>query len=175
MKECMEELEKFIVQPDSALNDPLIRAGMAHAQFETIHPFLDGNGRMGRLLIVLMLINEGALDDPWLCVSLPVKKSREEYYERLQSTRTTGDWTVWLLYFLRIVAEAAGDARKRPPEKPTPCSCARPEKIRNQIGAQKLRAAAVHQRCSAFPSPPFPGWQSSPGFPNPRSKARWIA
>ena len=150
MKECMEELEKFIVQPDSALNDPLIRAGMAHAQFETIHPFLDGNGRMGRLLIVLMLINEGALDDPWLCVSLPVKKSRREYYERLQSTRTTGDWTVWLLYFLRVVAEAAGDAEKTAREANALFLRDR-EKIRNEIGAQSSAPAAVHQALQRFP------------------------
>ena len=108
LDECVAALEKFVAAPDQR-GDPLIRAGLAHAQFETIHPFLDGNGRLGRLLIVLMLINEDALDDPWLYVSLPIKKTRDEYYRRLDAVRKNDDWTGWLLYFLSVVAEAADD------------------------------------------------------------------
>ena len=147
--QCMAELEEFIVQLDDAL-DPLIRAGMAHAQFETIHPFRDGNGRMGRLLIVLMLVNEKALDDPWLYVSLPIKKSRQEYYERLQATRTTGDWTDWLLYFLRVVTEAADDAEKTAQEA-NALFLRDQEKIRNEIGVQSPAPAAVHEALQRFP------------------------
>ena len=108
LTECAGALEKFITEPDGRW-DPLIRAGLAHVQFETIHPFLDGNGRLGRLLIMLMIINDGALDDPWLYVSLPIKKTRGEYYRRLTAVRAEGDWAGWLLYFLGAVAEAAAD------------------------------------------------------------------
>ena len=168
--QCMAELETFIVRPDGALNDPLIRAGMAHAQFETIHPFLDGNGRIGRLLIVLMLINEGALDDPWLYVSLPIKKSRQEYHERLQSTRATGDWTAWLLYFLRVVAEAAGDAEKTAREANALFLRDR-EKSKMKSARKAPRRPRSTRRCSAFPSPPCFSWQNSPGFPQPAVKS----
>ena len=165
---CMEELEKFIVQTDSAL-DPLIRAGMAHAQFETIHPFLDGNGRMGRLLIVLMLINEGALDDPWLYVSLPIKKSREEYYDHLQATRTTGDWTDWLLYFLQVVAQAAGNAEKTAREADTLFQRDR-EKIRNEIGVQSPALVEVHQALLRFPIASILRLAKQSGFSQPTVK-----
>ena len=168
--QCMAELETFIVQPDGALNDPLIRAGMAHAQFETIHPFLDGNGRMGRLLIVLMLINEGALDDPWLYVSLPIKKSRQEYHERLQSTRATGDWTAWLLYFLRVVAEAAGDAEKTAREANALFLRDR-EKIKNEIGAQSPAPTAVHQALQRFPIASMLQLAKQSGFSQPAVKS----
>ena len=166
----MAELETFIVQPDGALNDPLIRAGMAHAQFETIHPFLDGNGRIGRLLIVLMLINEGALDDPWLYVSLPIKKSRQEYHERLQSTRATGDWTAWLLYFLRVVAEAAGDAEKTAREANALFLRDR-EKIKNEIGAQSPAPTAVHQALQRFPIASMLQLAKQSGFSQPAVKS----
>ena len=108
LTECIGALETFITEPDDNW-DPLIRAGLVHAQFEIIHPFLDGNGRLGRLLIVLMLINDRVLDDPWLYVSLPIKKTRSEYYRRLRAVHTEADWTGWLLYFLGAVAEAAAD------------------------------------------------------------------
>lgn len=147
--ECMGQLEKFIAEPDGTL-DPLIRAGMAHAQFETIHPFWDGNGRMGRLLVVLMLVNEGVLDDPLLYVSLPIKKSRRDYYDQLQSTRESGDWTGWLLYFLRVVAEAAESAREAALEVGA-LFRRDEESIAKKIGVKSPAVFAVHKALRLFP------------------------
>ncbi len=88
----------------------LIKAALAHAQFETIHPFLDGNGRLGRLLITLLLCAEGVLREPLLYLSLYFKQHREEYYDLLQRTRMTGDWEAWLRFFLTGVRETADQA-----------------------------------------------------------------
>ncbi len=85
----------------------LIRCGLAHAQFETIHPFLDGNGRVGRLLITLMLCEERALSRPLLYLSLFLKAHRSEYYDRLTAIRSHGHWEPWLLFFLRGVSATA--------------------------------------------------------------------
>ncbi len=85
----------------------LIRCGLAHAQFETIHPFLDGNGRVGRLLITLMLCEERALSRPLLYLSLFLKAHRSEYYDRLTAIRQQGHWEQWLLFFLRGVSTTA--------------------------------------------------------------------
>lgn len=86
---------------------PLIRAGLAHAQFETIHPFLDGNGRMGRLLVTLMLAASGAVRRPVLYLSYFLLKHREEYIEKLQRVRDNGDWEGWLLFFLTGIEETS--------------------------------------------------------------------
>jgi Fic family protein len=106
---CMGALEKFLH------NDPeptplLIKAALAHVQFETIHPFLDGNGRMGRLLITLLLCGEGALKEPMLYLSLYFKANRDAYYDWLQRVRETGDWEGWLRFFLTGVEETAQGA-----------------------------------------------------------------
>ena len=85
----------------------LVRCGLAHAQFETIHPFLDGNGRMGRLLITLMLCEAGALTRPLLYLSLFLKAHRAEYYDRLTAIRQQGHWEQWLMFFLRGVSSTA--------------------------------------------------------------------
>jgi len=85
----------------------LIRCGLAHAQFETIHPFLDGNGRVGRLLITLMLCEEKALSRPLLYLSLFLKAHRAEYYDRLTAIRMQGHWEQWLMFFLRGVSATA--------------------------------------------------------------------
>ena len=85
----------------------LVRAALAHVQFETIHPFLDGNGRIGRLLITLLLCNEGVLPEPMLYLSLYLKKNRAAYYDLLQRVRLTGDWEAWLDFFFDGVAETA--------------------------------------------------------------------
>jgi len=85
----------------------LIRCGLAHAQFETIHPFLDGNGRVGRLLITLMLCEAGALTRPLLYLSLFLKAHRAEYYDRLTAIRQHGHWEQWLVFFLRGVSSTA--------------------------------------------------------------------
>jgi Fic family protein len=89
---------------------PLIRAGLSHAQFETIHPFLDGNGRLGRLLITFMLCQEGVLRRPLLYLSAFLKEHRAEYYDRLQAVREEGRWEEWLAFFLRGVREVATSA-----------------------------------------------------------------
>jgi Fic family protein len=89
---------------------PLIRIGLAHAQFETIHPFLDGNGRVGRLLITFLLCERALLAKPVLYISWYLRANRQEYYDRLQQTRDRGDWEGWLKFFLRGIAEVADQA-----------------------------------------------------------------
>jgi Fic family protein len=85
----------------------LVRCALAHAQFETIHPFLDGNGRVGRLLVTLMLCEDGALSRPLLYLSLYLKAHRAEYYDRLTAIRTQGHWEAWIAFFLRGVSLTA--------------------------------------------------------------------
>jgi Fic family protein len=106
---CMSQLEKFLHDDQTAL-PLLIRAGLAHAQFESIHPFLDGNGRIGRLLITFMLCAEGILREPVLYLSLFFKQHRRLYYDRLTATRYSGDWTGWLDFFLQAVRDTANQA-----------------------------------------------------------------
>jgi Fic family protein len=105
---ALAELDRWIHRSDGL--PPLVRAGLAHAQFETIHPFLDGNGRIGRLLITLLVEHWKLLDAPLLYLSLAFKRHREEYYQRLSAIRTEGDWEGWTLFFLNSVIEAADDA-----------------------------------------------------------------
>lgn len=88
----------------------LVRAGLAHAQFETIHPFLDGNGRLGRLLVTLMLVREGAMRAPLLYLSAFLTAHKPDYYAKLTAIRERGDWEGWLAFFLRGVREVATDA-----------------------------------------------------------------
>ena len=88
----------------------LVKAGLVHVQFETIHPFLDGNGRLGRLLVTLLLCVEGAMREPLLYLSLYLKTHRQIYYDLLQRVRTHGDWEAWLEFFLEGVAETATNA-----------------------------------------------------------------
>ena len=107
--DCLGELEQFLHATEDGIS-PLARAGLAHVQFETIHPFLDGNGRLGRLLIVLMLCDAGLLDEPSLYLSLYFKSRREEYYQRLDTVRTQGDWEGWLRFFFDGVAATSGQA-----------------------------------------------------------------
>jgi len=102
---CLSTLERFI-HDDSPL-PPLVRAGLMHAQFKTIHPFLDGNGRVGRLLITLFLVEKTLLRKPVLYLSYYFKKNRAEYYDRLQAVRDRGDWEGWLLFFLEGVASVS--------------------------------------------------------------------
>ena len=106
---CMAALEKFINQPTDA-TPVLIKAALAHVQFETIHPFLDGNGRLGRLLIALLLHQGGLLTQPLLYLSLYFKQHRSMYYELLDRVRMQGDWEAWVDFFLEGVAETAQGA-----------------------------------------------------------------
>jgi Fic family protein len=106
---AITNLERFL--NDARAPPPLlIRGGGAHAQFETIHPFLDGNGRVGRLLITLLLCADGVLSQPLLYLSLYLKQHRGAYYDHLQRIRFDGDWEAWLRFFLRGVVEVADGA-----------------------------------------------------------------
>jgi len=107
--DCMSSLERFLHAGEDGL-PVLIRVGLAHAQFETIHPFLDGNGRLGRLLIAFQLCHAGVLGDPLLYLSLYLKQNRTTYYDLLDRVRRTGDWEAWLAFFLEGVRVTAADA-----------------------------------------------------------------
>ena len=112
--DCMAALERFVHANDGL--PVLIRAGLAHVQFETIHPFLDGNGRVGRLLITLLLCDAGVLRQPLLYLSLYFKQHRGDYYDLLNHVRRTGDWEGWLAFFLegvRATAEGAVATSRR--------------------------------------------------------------
>ncbi|RYG47623.1 Fic family protein [bacterium] len=108
MQIALGELEAFI--HDEAPTPSLIKVGLAHAQFETIHPFLDGNGRVGRLLITFLLCEKGILQRPLLYLSYYFKQHRSEYYDHLQAVRDGGDWEGWLKFFLRGVHQVAQEA-----------------------------------------------------------------
>jgi Fic family protein len=104
---ALGHLEKFLHADDIP---SLLKAALAHAQFESIHPFLDGNGRVGRILIPLLLVSDGQIERPWLYLSLYFKKHRQRYYSLLQSIRTEGTWEEWVDFFLEAVASTADDA-----------------------------------------------------------------
>jgi Fic family protein len=108
MVEAMSELEKFLNEEDDM--DLLIKIGLAHYQFETIHPFLDGNGRIGRLLISLFLIERKILSHETLYISYFLKRNRIEYYDRLMEVRTKGNFEQWIKFFLLAVYESAEDS-----------------------------------------------------------------
>ena len=107
--DLMGELEKCL-HDQPGPTTPLLKAALAHLQFETIHPFLDGNGRIGRLLITLVLCEAGLLRDPLLYISLFFKRHRARYYELLNAVRLTGDWERWLEFFADAVAQTAAEA-----------------------------------------------------------------
>jgi Fic family protein len=109
--DCMGQLETFIHQDTPSL-PLLVRAGLVHAQFESIHPFLDGNGRVGRLLITFMLCAEEVLREPVLYLSLFLKKHRRLYYDQLNGTRGDEGWTAWLDFFLQGVRDTANQAAR---------------------------------------------------------------
>ena len=108
MIEAMSDLEKYINADDEL--DALIRAALIHYQFETIHPFLDGNGRVGRLLITLFLMEKKVLSTPALYISYFLKKNRVEYYDRMTEVRAKGNYEQWVAFFLRALLESAEDA-----------------------------------------------------------------
>ena len=108
MQNAMSDLEKYINTDDDL--DALIQTALIHYQFETIHPFLDGNGRVGRLLITLFLMDKGILTTPALYISYFLKKNRVEYYDRMTEVRTKGNYEQWIIFFLQAIMESAGDA-----------------------------------------------------------------
>jgi Fic family protein len=108
MHECLADLETYLHEPSEL--PPLVRVALIHYQFEAIHPFLDGNGRIGRLLITLLLCQERLLPQPLLYLSAFFERNREEYYRRLLTVSQRGEWAGWLAFFLRAVASQAKDA-----------------------------------------------------------------
>ena len=109
VEKCMSDLERFMYSDDRG-HSALIRTGLSHVQFETIHPFLGGNGRVGRLLIALQLCHEGLLNEPLLYLSLHFKKNRSDYYLLLDAVRHHGDWEAWLRFFLEGITETSENA-----------------------------------------------------------------
>lgn len=107
MRTALDDFERFLHDEELPV---LIHVGLAHAQFETIHPFMDGNGRVGRLLITFLLVHRGALQRPLLYLSHYLKRNRAEYYDRLSAIRRRGDWEGWLRFFLQGVAQTATEA-----------------------------------------------------------------
>ena len=166
--DCMARLERFLHARDDGL-PTLIRAGLAHVQFETIHPFLDGNGRVGRLLITLLLCDAGALRDPLLYLSLYLKQRRGEYYELLEHVRRTGDWERWLAFFLdgvRSTAEGAVAGSRRLSDMFA--------SDRAAIGRRGRRAGSalrVHDALSARPLLSLPEVRRRTGLSFPASSA----
>jgi len=146
--ECLGALEKFL-HNDPVKTPLLIKAALAHVQFETIHPFLDGNGRLGRLLITFLLCAEGALREPLLYLSLYFKQHRQQYYDLLQSVRLTGDWEGWLRFFLTGVEETANQAGQT--AKSLMLLAAVDEKRIQAIGKASSSALRVHRLLQAQP------------------------
>lgn len=137
--QALSGLERFL-HNENAL-PPLIKVGLAHAQFETIHPFLDGNGRIGRLLITFLLVQKELLTKPVLYLSHFFKQHRAEYYDRLQAVRDTGDWEGWLAFFLDGVVEVSQQATRT-----AAAILQMREEYRAKITEQLGRAAANGQR-----------------------------
>ena len=108
MQTAMSDLEKYI--NENVDYDPLIRAALIHYQFETIHPFLDGNGRIGRLLILLYLMEQRLIEKPVIYISYFLKKNLIEYYDRISEVRRTGNFEHWIRFFLEAVSKAASDS-----------------------------------------------------------------
>lgn len=148
LAECLGAFEQFLHTDDAGL-PPLIRAGLAHVQFETIHPFLDGNGRLGRLLITLILVEAGVLREPILYLSLFLKSRRDDYYRLLQEVRQAGAWEAWMEFFLTGVAKTAEQASESARELMAMFEAHR-QKIRT-LGRSAPSALRVHEFMQARP------------------------
>jgi Fic family protein len=146
MRAALGNLERFL--HDSGGLDPLIVAALAHAQFETIHPFLDGNGRVGRLLITFLLCHEKVLQRPVLYLSHYLKQHRASYYDRLMAIRLAGDWEGWLRFFLTGVADVAREA-----EQTARHIVQLREDIRQQAQAARMSATAFRLLDHLFERP----------------------
>jgi len=139
-------LERFF-HDDPVKTPILIKAALSHAQFETIHPFLDGNGRVGRLLITLLLIAEGVLDRPLLYLSLYLKRHRDVYYDHLQRVRLEGAWEEWLTFFLEGLTEVAESTTET--TRHLVAMIERDRRRVQQLGRGAATAARVHDRLIA--------------------------
>ena len=146
--QALSDLEHFMHAKDSM--PALIRIGLTHAQFETIHPFLDGNGRVGRLLITFLLCEQGTLLSPVLYLSHYFKANRAEYYEHLQNIRKDGGWEAWLKFFLRGVADVSREATETARAIVDLRETDR-DKIINELGRVAGNALKVHELLFRFP------------------------
>jgi len=151
----LADLERFIHAKSSTL-PALVRVALVHVQFETIHPFLDGNGRIGRLLVAALLEDWGLLPEPLMYLSGYLKQHQAEYYRRLSAVRTEGDWEGWVAFFLEAVASAAAEAerhrRRGRPRRCRPASSAGGTQGRHCERAPVRTTAAdaaIHHRASA--------------------------
>ena len=146
--DCMSQVERFLHDfPEPT--PPLVKAALVHVQFETIHPFLDGNGRLGRLLVALQLAADGLLREPMLYVSLHFKQHRKTYYELLNAVRLTGEWETWLEFFADAViasATQAANSASRLLAMASADAC----RIEN-IGRAATSALAIHRALQATP------------------------
>ncbi len=164
---CMADLLSFIAQGQRA--QALVQAGLAHAQFETIHPFLDGNGRLGRLLISLMLNKSGMLHEPLLYLSLYLKQNRSSYYYLLNEVRREGEWEAWLRFFLdgvRSTAETAVDMAQRL----TTLIKADRQRIQNNL-SHNAAVQAVHHAISQRPINSIRGLSEMSGVSYPTASS----
>lgn len=166
--DCMAALERFLHDTDDGLPE-LIRIGLAHVQIETIHPFLDGNGRVGRLLITFLLCHAGLLQDPLLYLSLYLKQNRSDYYRLLNEVRFHGDWEAWLAFFLEGVRATADGAYS------TAMSLTemfRHDKaLISELGRQANSALRVHEALMARPILTTPEIAKSTGLSYPGASA----
>ena len=137
------ELESFIAESNTS---PIVKAGLAHAQFETIHPLLDGNGRIGRMLITMILCDGGALSQPILYLSLFLRRQRAEYYDALQRVRTHGDWEGWMKFYLEGVEWTAQQAIRTTLDLLALFSSDRDRVMSSTRGASLLRVYDVLQQ-----------------------------
>lgn len=148
VEDCMTELESFLHRTDDGL-PVLLRVGLAHVQLETIHPFLDGNGRVGRMLITFLLCHAGVLHDPLLYLSLYLKRNRSEYYRLLGEVRSNGNWEAWLEFFLAGITDTAGTAVTAA-RRLTELFRTDKERI-SELGRQAGSALRVHDALMATP------------------------
>lgn len=146
--DCLGALEKFL-HNDPVKTPLLVKAALAHVQFETIHPFLDGNGRLGRLLITFLFCAEGVLREPLLYLSLYFKQNRQQYYDLLQSVRLNGDWEAWLRFFLTGVEDTATQAAQT--ARALMSLAAADEKRVQSLGKPAGSALRVHRLLQAQP------------------------
>lgn len=162
--DLMSDLERFVHASSSRL-PILIKAGLVHVQFETVHPFLDGNGRLGRLLITLLLCNSGVLSQPLLYLSLYFKIHHSRYYALLQRVRTHGDWEAWLEFFLDGVIDTATQATTAAREILALFAADR-EKI-NRLGRPAASALRVHRFFQEHPIITVPAAATAIGIAPP--------
>lgn len=162
--ECMAALERFMHAESDGL-PVLLRAGLTHVQFETVHPFLDGNGRVGRLLITFLLCHAGVLREPLLYLSLYFKQNRSTYYELLDRVRRDGDWEAWLAFFLegvKQVAEGAVSTAERLGEM------FRTDRARVEASGRRAGSALrVHEALKARPIQSMPAIRDTTGLSFP--------